>query len=405
MPGPASGNGRYAMIKNPEGRITIRLSQDRSGRVDTQVTSSRPLNAIRWFAGKSADDTLKMLPMLYRVCGIAQSVAAVEAVEQARGQDVAVSVRKGREMLVLAETLREHLLRIFIGWQPEAKAPTVDLPRVMRLATDLSQLLFSGTDPFSPGGGDLQHDSKDFANWLDAIRQLVADSVLGCPADTFLQLSDPDRITEWATATTTPAAGLVSEILRRNWADAGQAELRPLPAMNSAELESRLQSEEANEYVATPDWRGEFYETGAFARSINFPLVASAREHWGDGLLSRILARLAEVASLTDRLNRLFEASADAATIPGTGKSGSGTGIGQVEAARGRLVHRVILNGERVTSYQMLAPTEWNFHPRGVVVQSLNALRPEAELERLAGLLIEAVDPCVGYDIELAKTA
>ena len=86
-----------------------------------------------------------------------------------------------------------------------------------------------------------------------------------------------------------------------------------------------------------------------------------------------------------------------------TASSVSGTrnpGIGRASAARGQLFHRVFLEGERVSVYQILAPTEWNFHPRGVVAVSLATLKGDkGEMERQARLLINAIDPCVSYEL------
>jgi Ni,Fe-hydrogenase I large subunit len=77
-------------------------------------------------------------------------------------------------------------------------------------------------------------------------------------------------------------------------------------------------------------------------------------------------------------------------------------GIGVVEAARGRLVHRVEVVASRVTRYQILAPTEWNFHPQGTLVQSLVGMRVEGldELYRQVRLIVSALDPCVAYELE-----
>lgn len=54
----------------------------------------------------------------------------------------------------------------------------------------------------------------------------------------------------------------------------------------------------------------------------------------------------------------------------------------------------------RVVSCQVLAPTEWNFHPQGAVAQALENLcasRPGVDLE--VDLLISAYDPCVKHEI------
>jgi Ni,Fe-hydrogenase I large subunit len=78
--------------------------------------------------------------------------------------------------------------------------------------------------------------------------------------------------------------------------------------------------------------------------------------------------------------------------------------LAQVEAARGRLVHRVDIDDRgMIQRYQILAPTEWNFHPRGIVRKGLGNLqgRNDEELDQLARIFINAVDPCVGYSLSI----
>lgn len=82
----------------------------------------------------------------------------------------------------------------------------------------------------------------------------------------------------------------------------------------------------------------------------------------------------------------------------------TGTGLAQVQAARGLLVHRLTLEQGRLADYRILAPTEWNFHPQGAAALGLATLpaADEPTLRRLAGLFITALDPCVAYDISIS---
>jgi len=60
--------------------------------------------------------------------------------------------------------------------------------------------------------------------------------------------------------------------------------------------------------------------------------------------------------------------------------------------------------GDRVEAYRIVAPTEWNFHPDGALVRGLID-RPAADADtacRDAALLVQALDPCVAYAIEVA---
>ena len=86
-----------------------------------------------------------------------------------------------------------------------------------------------------------------------------------------------------------------------------------------------------------------------------------------------------------------------------TREPGGGIGVAQVEAARGRLIHAVLMAGERVDRYRILAPTEWNFHPEGAAARGLAKIAASGGERRahLARLFVTAVDPCVGYDVRM----
>ena len=45
-----------------------------------------------------------------------------------------------------------------------------------------------------------------------------------------------------------------------------------------------------------------------------------------------------------------------------------------VETARGLLLHAVEIDGARVLSYRIIAPTEWNFHAQGAAMRGLASI-------------------------------
>jgi Ni,Fe-hydrogenase I large subunit len=79
------------------------------------------------------------------------------------------------------------------------------------------------------------------------------------------------------------------------------------------------------------------------------------------------------------------------------------TGMGGVEAARGFLWHRVEMEQDRIKRYQILAPTEWNFHPKGALFRGLHGLRFQAktQLHKLTSMITTALDPCVACAVEV----
>jgi coenzyme F420-reducing hydrogenase alpha subunit len=82
---------------------------------------------------------------------------------------------------------------------------------------------------------------------------------------------------------------------------------------------------------------------------------------------------------------------------------GAGQGIAWTEMARGLLVHWVRLDGghahPQVAACRVLAPTEWNFHPQGVLARALQALPPAPASGTAATRLAVAFDPCVSFRI------
>jgi Ni,Fe-hydrogenase I large subunit len=58
-----------------------------------------------------------------------------------------------------------------------------------------------------------------------------------------------------------------------------------------------------------------------------------------------------------------------------------------------------------IKNYQIIAPTEWNFHPSGVAALSLHTLTAtdESTLRHQATVLIDAFDPCVKFELSLNR--
>lgn len=109
---------------------------------------------------------------------------------------------------------------------------------------------------------------------------------------------------------------------------------------------------------------------------------------------ARILDLLGVMAQLRDQLKALDGYNAAPILLQ---KNGSGVGV--VETARGRLVHAIDLQDGLIRHWCILAPTEWNFHPKGAAAQSLSRLMPGPGLEEQARQIMLAIDPCIAFDL------
>jgi coenzyme F420-reducing hydrogenase alpha subunit len=391
-----------------EGRLTIELERAADGAGRASISSSRPLGLTKAFIGRSAHETVQTLPILFSVCGLAQGAAAAQACERALGIKSSDETQAVRGLLVLAETLREHLIRAVMDW-PRFLGLDVnkgDLLRVMRLSEDLKRAL----DPEGRAltiGGSARLARARIAPAVGDLARLVETLVLGEARDIWQARQSAGDFRSWSLPAATPSQRLVRAVLDRGWAGAGRAATRFLPRLDDRDLGACLLGDAAAAFVAAPTWDGMPHETSALARQADRHLVRDvARNYGSNGLLARIAARLIEVAELPGIMRRIAESCSDVAdgppAAPAEPQQRSGRGLAQVEAARGRLVHGVEIEDGIVRRYAILAPTEWNFHSDGGAALGLADIAGrERDAREIADLFVTTVDPCVGYELRV----
>jgi hypothetical protein len=374
-----------------EGALSIHL--------DTQcdsalIRSSRPVLASRALEGKTIADAMKMLPILFNICGQAQQTAAIRAIESALDIQSDVATEAVRSQLIQLETLRELVWQTMIDWprwldEPPA-TPTMSsiLAKLnaARRALDLENTLCA-----LPGNRVDALDHRDFQGILSDLRHTVSTALFGMDSRAWVDALAADPSRELARYDTQPGRFL-RWIIDIGWASVGTTMTRPLPAIPDHYLAQCIDSERGDHFIREPAMPGGgSAETGTLARQTSHSVVVAVRRKYGSGLLTRLVARLVEVAEILDALREVDHAGLAPPATPG---------IAQLEAARGRLCHRIRIEGDRITRFRILAPTEWNFGPGGPALQALNNLqRTSSKEQRLlqAELLIAAIDPCVGF--------
>jgi len=378
-----------------EGGLDIRLHLDgrRVGMVD--IHSTRPVHASRLMVGKTVEEALQLLPVLFNVCGTAQAAAGVRACEAALGRSASVDAEALRNRLVAMETLREHLWRIFLEWPP-FYGGEVDKTHLREMIELLGGYRGAGTvdgEPFAIGFQGGWREGAEIASIHHRLERWLEQHLFGMPPADWLGLNSLVHLRQWMEDHGTVAASYLRRLGGSGWYGSGTVDTTPLGDLDEGRLQGFM-DEEA--FVGRPQWDGRCCETSSFTRT-DTPLLTAIEAEYGAGLLARVVALLSEVAQLVGWLQNGRVAQT-------TAVHHSNPGIGQAEAARGLLVHRVELEKDRVARYQILAPTEWNFHPRGVVARSLAALDGGArEVEAQAHLLVRVIDPCVGYRLRVEE--
>ena len=383
-------------MSDPGGSLDIRLTPS-SGGLHCTIASTRPVAAASAFSGRTPEETMARLPLLFSICARAQAGACAAAFEQASGVLPSPRIRGRREAAIAAETIREHLWRILLDWPPILGEPPSrdEMAAVLALSNRILARLDPAGDLFSAGVSAASGQTPGLDVLLTDLTDLLTQKVFGVTPEHWLNLiGDPSGFERWCRKTETLAARLLRSLLESGEASLGQTPITALPRLSDEDLIARMSDPGWADFVARPTWEGQPRETSPFTRVHPLPLI----EVYGAGLFVRLAAQLADVATGLRQLSR--SSAGSAATQPRVA-SGNGIGLGRVFAARGLLAHVVQVEDGRVREYRILAPTEWNFHPRGVVARALESLPsgPEEQLRRQAELLIMAIDPCVAFKL------
>ncbi|MCR6631667.1 MAG: nickel-dependent hydrogenase large subunit [Magnetospirillum sp.] len=166
----------------------------------------------------------------------------------------------------------------------------------------------------------------------------------------------------------------------------------------------------AYSWCKAPRLGGRVVEVGALARQMVAadPLAHDLVAASGGTVKDRVVMRLVELARLVLAMEgwardlRPGEPFCAASPLPA-----QGSGIGLVEAARGALGHWLQVEGSTIASYQIIAPTTWNFSPRdgagtpGPLEQALagTPVQPGETTPVAVQHVVRSFDPCMACTV------
>jgi len=336
-------------------RIDIHL-----GLEGVDIRQQRPAIA-RALVGLPVEAALARIPTLLPICGTAQAVAAARAVEAARGEE------ESREQF----SLRENSL-----WREQA------LAAAWRLSVDWPDLL-----------GEARR-----MELLKRVYRAAGDSeccaALGQMIEGLDPIDDIDGLQGWVRDSDNLAARVIR--LAQGSGPIDSAEPIPAPSRDSAALRAIASEALAWEPFDPLDPAGSPQEVGPLAMGRD-PLARELKTSVGSTVVSRLLGQLLDA--------RVISGAGKSARDPGHTPAGAwtvpaGGGVGCAVTARGPVFHRVVLTGDTVADWRVLAPTDWHFSPRGPVASRLTAMAGQTR-ERVA-ILVTSYDPCAPWALHSA---
>ena len=252
----------------------------------------------------------------------------------------------------------------------------------LALAAARGQAMAPGIDPAIAAEAAREH----LWRWLLDLPPLLGDSPLKEECTAALGCIASDQRASLATLLDDPR--LARFAARLDDLDAvPDAMATLLPAMDAAASLRHWPRLDAG-FCRQPNWRGGAAETGAYARRGGGP---------GHAFALRWLARLAELRDWAQGVAKVG-AGGTASAVP----VAPGIGRALVETARGLLMHEIVLDGDTVAEYFIVAPTEWNFHPQGPLAGWLGGAegKDREALRARVALAVATLDPCVRWELD-----
>lgn len=327
-------------------------------------------------ASLSLEQALDQVTLLLPICGEAQRIAARRAVEAARGtaRGTARAFSDEIDATLLREQLQSALWRLVVEWPGLIDEPqNLEVLRHALRSRDPDELRLRLREHLD--GLDQAETPAAVRAWVErgaCTAARVVSRALNLDLDLELEAENPD----WVEPETLDPRTVIERSLAPGFWPEGEAPLEP-PA---GEIGARAMSRHP------------------LAREADLP---------GGSLAGRLLAQALDAA---------FLLTADPASavigedVPGGSRIGPGEGIGWAMTARGPLLHRVILpaadaddavntaEAARAQRWDVLAPTDWHFGPKGPVAQALASLDGTMDTERVR-LFVAGFDPCAAWSV------
>lgn len=389
-------------------QISIKLSTAGQKVTQVDILSQRTPMAARILEGKTPDEACALLPLLFSLCGNAQLQAGLIAFEEALGLVASPAHQGARDLLLCAEGVSEHTTRMLVDWPPLTllDSDTATVRDLRAFLASFKHHIFQDGQNDRIGGASMALNIDLLTSHVHAVEQKLKDSVFHVDLSSFLDFTSQDQFLNWLESSPTRPAQCLKYWMNEGYLNDTWPKANQLPAFDKDFINDKLDDDNADPFINHPTYQGNTCETGPYERQHHHPLIVDMMQKGSSSALRRFCAKLLDLAQLGIDMQTALTNIVQDQELFHTKALHKGTGI--VHAVRGQLCHRVWLDpkSQTIQRYRILAPTEWNFHPSGILKDIL--LDSDAQdIERLkhsARLAVMALDPCVGCDIVIEET-
>lgn len=383
-----------------EGEITVKVTIDFDSVKEVSITSSRPLHITQLFAEQPIQKVATTLDALYQLCNTAHRFAFLRLLSKCKVIGLSQNEITAYQLLLDLETIREHCFSIATKWcmddNQTINKSMIDLLTTIRA---ISSSLFSSGSPLSLEDKALQPFSSIQPLVAKLEEQLIV-SLIGKEFSPKCVFDDSGYFDHWIETQSSDCAIFLHHIQQSKFKDLGNAKTNFLPNIATKELVTLLNN---NAFISQPSYQNSCYETTPYARQNKHLLMQQLLGTYGSGVFARSSAQLLEVFELLKRVKNNYTQIHNEHIHYEVNISVDTMAMVDIDAARGKLIHALTIKDEKIKAYRILSPTQWNFHPQGVLKQMITSINFEnkQDLNAKIKLLVNAIDPCVGYQIEV----
>jgi len=238
------------------GGLDLELATDGRAVVGVRLTSQRPTGLGRFFRGKEPATLVERLPLIFSLCGTAQTVAACEALEQGLACAANPDRTALRRAAVLSETIVETLRGMVVEWAAFLNEP-LD-PKALLTATAAREHLLAAMLP--PNAWRRVGDDSSVAIDIDAASTAIDEMASALNQigidNSAAGLTTVGDLESWSSEGDGLAHRAVARVLEQGTAEFGRSSYRPLTA-SLGDLSARLAADPDGTFQAQPEIAGQ----------------------------------------------------------------------------------------------------------------------------------------------------
>ena len=384
------------LIEKIEGEAELDFTFNKGSIEDVKINFGFYRGIEDILVGKDARDALVITPRVCGICNHAHLIAAVRAIENGYENagikvELTDKAKAIREFTLACELIQNHAKWFYMTILPQLEK-LINEPSGENHALKASYIsstitkalaIFAGQWPHSsyavPGGVTCDPtyvDVMQAENLVDESIRFFEQMMAGIPMNKYLELDSISSLHEIE-----GDFGRVLQLMGMNeMADMGQSHDRfivfgdcilsqpgksMVTTVSNVDVRYVEEAMQSGTMAKAVSYKQKLYEVGPLARAMvaKEPIVKSLHKRYKDSMLTRVFARVHEIALLLNYSKKLLQdliLDEPSCTLNGHIKVPDLEGLGVVEAARGSLIHKTTVKEGCIENYEIIVPTQWN---------------------------------------------